>query len=634
MQRFNIWQNQIIINWDSVAPEGLTREEVISNPGVLEYYWEHLGRYVKYIQKRDSFFISLSKQNLQRLKKQFPSIELGHGADLLNNLKLKLASFNQTIDAAKTIKTAPELSYPPYKVSPLAEYQHRGTSLLTHAKAVPLFADCGVGKTFMVLCSTEEQIRLGYIQPGKTLICGKLATLRHGWLEDAKKFTNLKVNVLWTGSSYKRKEKILAMLEDPADVYVINHEGVRVFEDALVAKQFQKVVIDESTVLKCFRGTIRGKNGREGAKDMKGASFGRAVLNVAEHAEWRVIMSGTPAPNDPSDLWGQFKFLDPNGFILEPAYKDFQKTFMSQTFYGDRHDPKTPSSWSTTATGRKMVADLVQPLTFRVKIRDHLLDLPEKTVQKRVAGLEGDQEQHYKKMIKSFYTVICGKDGSEQEVTARIKLSCLQKLRQLTGGFVIDDQERAHALESNPKLELLDGLLEDEIDKDNKVVIFAQYQWEIKLLEDRYKGYGTVTVYGDNGGAKNDANLGKFLHDPSVRIIILHPKSAGHGVTLTNAHYLIFYSVSYSAEEDYQCVKRIERASQKNAMFVYYLLVQDTVDEIIYDVIQKKLANQSALIDPDGESKDIDDVWEKLVTDISKKGEQAKSGKNKTPRNT
>ena len=61
----------------------------------------------------------------------------------------------------------------------------------------PLFADCGMGKTYMVLVSTEMQIKTGVVARGKTLVVGKLLTLEDGCLGDCKKFTDLTATILW-----------------------------------------------------------------------------------------------------------------------------------------------------------------------------------------------------------------------------------------------------------------------------------------------------------------------------------------------------------------------------------------------------------------------------------------------------
>ena len=579
--------------------------------------WPHLKGHCSYNKKMHKFVMFFSKQNLIRIKAQFGAIPVISGYDRIKELKEK-QSFMVAMRAFGERVKKGELGdlKIDYKLPPLAPYQHIGVALLSQIPSVPLFADCGMGKTFMVLVSTEHQIKTGQLARGKTLICGKLATLETGWAADTEKFTDLKVNVLWAPPGKTRKEKILAKLNEEADLYVINHEGVKVFMEELAAKRFEKVVIDESTILKSFTG-IHSR--------ISGGVLGKAIVTVAEHAKWRVIMSGTPAPNGPEDLWGQFHFLDPDGLLLEAGFKDFRQNYMEQIFFGrlkkdeygnpipgEPENPNTPSKWVISKGTEEIIHSIIDPYIYRVRIRDHLKDLPAKTVIQRQIPMTPSQQKVYDKVQKELWVFL-----EDKKVSTENALTELIKLRQVTGGFLIADDGEAQPLEDNPKLDMMDQLLEEEIDQTNKVVIFAQYKWEIETLESRYKKYGTVTVYGGNTGNKNLKNLKTFMEVPECRIIILHPRSAAHGITLTMAHYMIFYSISYSSEENYQSVARIERASQKNPMFVYYLLAKAkkgfSIDEIIYRVLHSKQKNQEALLDmKQGEvDTDILNSWKK-----------------------
>jgi SNF2 family DNA or RNA helicase len=588
---FFVFKDCVAVKWGGLLPPGAP--PIYSSPADVLPYFEHIAPVARYNEKMNAFLMSLSAQNLVRLKKQFGDLRCTSGETLIHKLRADWKAFHDLKNSAIKIKAAVIEDLPPinYKVPPLAGYQHQGTVLLTQIKRTPLFADCGMGKCFMTLVSSEQHILQGVVARGKTLICGKIATLHSGWLEDAKKFTNLKVVCLWITGSYKRKEKILALLEEEADVYLINHEAVKIYEKELCAKRFEKVIIDESTVLKSFR------SDREG---VKGGSFGRSIMAVAEHADWRVIMSGTPAPNGPEDLWGQFKFLDPNGFLLQPKFHDFKKTYMEEVVFGKKSDPNAPRTWAMRPESTPLISDLVNPLAFRVRIRDHLHDLPPKTVMTRALFMTIEQEKHYKELAETFLTTI-----DDEKITVSVALSLFGKFRQITGGFLYDVEKNAHLLtKSNPKLEALDDLLYDEIAPDAKVVIFAQFEHEFKTLIERYKDCNPVSVYGGNSSKTNVESIDRFIKDPSVRLIFLHPKSAAHGITLTVAHYMVFYSISFSAEEDYQAVARIERASQKNAMFVYYLLCKGTIDDYMYKTIRTKTADQAKLID--GKDADVE----------------------------
>lgn len=545
-----------------------------------------LAPFARYNQKVHGYLLAFSKQNLQRIFKIYPSIDIKN-YDRIEDLKRKQQELIDIKEKVKFIKVSTEMPVIDLKMPPLGDYQRRGVWFLLENKKSALFADCGVGKTFMTLVSTEMQMKAGLIERGKVLVCGKLATLETGWMEDTKKFTDLTAQLLWLPATSKRKEKLTRLLNYDADLYIINHEGVLVLEEELCAKNFQKVIIDESTILKSYHGDFT----RDGGK------FGKAIMNVAKNSKWKVIMSGTPAPNGPEDLWGQFKFLDPEGLLLEASYNDFKAAYMDEIVFG-RNRMDAPKKYVFKKEYLPFIGDLVNSIAYQVKIRDHLHDLPAKTVISRKVPMSKEQHEHYLKMRDNLSTVL-----NDEFVAVDVKLAQLVKLRQITGGFLIDQKEEAHEIKGSTKLDAMDSLME-EIGNE-KVVVYAQYRWEIKTLAERYKNRGVVTVYGDNKSEDNLSNIKKFIQDPNTKVIILHPKSAAHGVTFTVAHYMIFYSVSYSAEDDYQCVARIERAGQKHPIFVYYLLSKfdsnsdehkETIDEVIYRALRIKGKNQDHLL--------------------------------------
>jgi SNF2 family DNA or RNA helicase len=597
MNSIVVWNNKILLKWDKKIPEH-AKPNSIHTPDDIIYWWEHLDGFTSFAKRSGMYTMSFSRQNISRLKKQFGVFQIERGQEEIRSLVDKVKLFDELVKKAEMIKALPAEQLPQYqyKVPPLGEFQHREVVFLVEMPLSPIFADCGTGKTFCVLCSTEQQIKQRLITPGKTLICGKLATLESGWLEDAANFTNLKVVSLWLPQSSKRKEKILERLNEPADAYVINHDGVRVFEEALLAKRFEKVVVDESTILKGFHGMDA---------HIKGGAFGRSLVRISQYAKYKVIMSGTPAPNGPIDLWGQMHFLDQDGLLLDPVFNDFRndnyfKVDLRREEDRYREDgryrpmgPKTPKKWELKQGALARVSNLVTPLSYRVKIRDHIKDLPELSIMKRQIELTAEQRKHYDDMENRLCVEI-----DQERIAVPIILTKLMKLRQITGGFIIDNEGKSHQLESNPKVEELDSLLEEEIDPNDKVVIYAQYKWEIEMIESRYKHFKIVPVYGENYSRENLDNIDRFRKDPECRLIVLHPKCAAHGVTFTMAHYMIFYSIDYSAENNYQCVKRIERAGQKEPMFVYYLLGRKSIDQTIYDALKVKEHIQSQIIDP------------------------------------
>jgi len=609
---FFVWKDVIVLK------PGATL--IPDESGLNDY--PDLAPFGRYNKKFQGFLFAFSVGNLKRIHSSLGKIKVTGGQKQIEELREEYKQFQLHEKRAVEIKTLPIESLPKinYKMPPLGDYQHREVIYLCEVPEGPLFADCGLGKTFCVLVSTEEQFRRGIVRRGKVLIAAKLATLFGNWMEDAEKFTDLKVNCLWAPTGKKKRDLILKKLEEDADVYLINHDGIRVYEDELAEKGFEKIVVDESTILKSFRSE----------KAQKGGAFGKALMNVARNARWRVVMSGTPAPNGVHDLWGQFKFIDPRGFKLEPSFYDFRQLYMEEVKFGrdqivsaqegetsDKSIIKAPSTWRPTRDGTAEVSRLIKDLTFRVRMEDHLKDLPPKTTMKRIIDMSIEQDEHYRRLAEEFFTVIGG-----ETVTVSMKLTLMGKFRQVTGGFLYDALKTAHPIEgTNPKFFEMDSILEDEIGR-KKVIVFAQYEYEIEALRSRYKDRNPLTVYGGNSSKVNLENLDRFKNDPDVLMLILHPRSAAHGVNLTNAHYMIFYSMSFSAEEDYQAVKRIERAGQKSAMFVYYLLCEDSIDEYIFKVVQDKHKDQAALIDEGkvvSESTATEELWNDMTGHLTSK---------------
>lgn len=596
----DIFDNKIFITWNKVLPEKMRAKLQPGESYFLDSvpeYWTNLAGHTRYDRVSGKFTMSLSVQNLNRIEREFGEVNIRNGCNEYLKLIEKHDEFKKTLKTLAACKNLPIEQLPKYnfKMPPLAEYQHRGVAMLANVPEMAMFADCGLGKTYCVINACQIHKDKNVVS-GPTLIIAKLTTVKSGWLEDIKKFSNLDAVILWEKlSNKKRKDIIRQRLSEQHDLYIINHDGVRLFEEELKAKNFEKVVIDESTVLKNFHNKLKAKE-----------AFGKAVCNVSEYAKWRVIMTGTPMPNTPENLWGQFYFLNRNGFFLDKSFYDFQQEFMEKIDLRPGHarydrqgrfiplKPRDPSRWMPRKSASEALKSFVSNCSFRVRMKDHLKDMPPLTAIVRDIEMSPEQERHYKTMKDELRVVI-----DDERLTVNTKLTQIMKLRQITGGFVIDQSQETHEIPDNPKLEELDSIIETEIPEGEKFIIFAQYRYEIETLINRYKHLGVTSVYGGNASNKNLDNIDLFLKDPSIRCIILHPASAAHGITFTNSHFMIFYSIDHSAELNYQAVKRIERNGQKHPMVVWYLLCDDSIDKSIYTVIKRKLANQAACIDGD-----------------------------------
>lgn len=380
-----------------------------------------------------------------------------------------------------------------------------------------------------------------------------------------------------------RSENIRALIQsDEHDIHIINHEGLVLFADELAERGYDYIAVDESTVI----------------KNSKSKTF-EAALRVGYHSKYRRILTGTPSPLGPHDLWAQFYFLD-FGVTLGPDYREFLAKHFNVIKLGS-HERGTYSGEKILVRkdGEKglqgtleWVETRLQNRIFRCRLRD-CIDLPEKFERVLDVYLEGDLRKHYEQMEEELRVEL-----QDKEVEVTTDLAKILKLRQITSGFIINKEKSVISLaEKNPKLEVLKTFLEEI--PDEKAVIFATYREEIRMLLELF-GKKAVAIYG-GASATDKLSAGKlFINDPNIQYVICQPQSAAYGVNgLTVARYLIFYSMENRADLRYQAIKRIERTGQTRNQYIISLMARDTIDEVIYRSNDKKDALQQKTIDFD-----------------------------------
>lgn len=541
----------------------------------------------------------------------------------------------------------------PFKIKPF-KHQLLGINLMVHFERLAIFADCGTGKTFMSLLLAEYLYKLN---PNiKILVAGKLMTLYSGWVNDSKQFTEIPYEVLWTPTSkneknfngepivvknhgpkptntpktikakkisttiyvdkktnaqvvidlkknspemkkYLKYEKIVSVvngqmygdeiwipishkskrteeietkiISSKANLHIINHTGLIKFSEVLTQKQYDVIILDESTVIK-----------------NSDSEMFHAMIKIAEKSRYRYILSGTPAPNSPFDLWSQFYLLD-NGIALGSDYKRFLKNHFDEKIvqFGKISVKKFVPKKNTFSYIQQRTADR----QYRISLRD-CVDMPEKTVKSIDVYLSNEQQKTYEKMKKKLIAEIQG-----SEIKASTTLVKIMKLRQITGGFAVDSEGKEIAFKDNAKLSAILEFIDDLPDEE-QIVIFAVYTWEIRTLLSKIKN--SCAIYGDLSAKEKIKSIDDFK-SKKKKVIICQPQSAAHGITFTNSRYLLFYSIDYSAENNYQAIKRIERISQDKKMFIYYFIAKGTIDELVYKALNKKKDNQQVLIDND-----------------------------------
>ena len=397
---------------------------------------------------------------------------------------------------------------------------------------------------------------------------------------------------------------IRAQLINPEyDLFLINHDGVRIYEEILKDHKFEWVVIDESTKIKSSTSQVW-----------------KSHVDISWKCKRRAILSGTPNPNGFKDLWAQYYFLD-RGMTIEPKIKDFLYEYFKPIQIGNFYNQKKQSKVAAIdyvirdENKKKELIDRVRSVGIFLEQRD-CIDLPPRTDLKRIVYMTNEQEAAYDEMSKTLIAELVDlQKGQSVRAEAVNVLSKIMKLRQITGGFLVNKEGEEVQISNNPKLEELADFIEELGEK--KCVVAAQFTKEIEIINSKFAGMNCMRIDGSVSAEKRADVVRSFQNDLTKRVVVLQPAAAAHGITLTAASHLVFFSLDYNFEFYYQTAKRIERIGQKWPIFIVHLLArfQDgspTIDEDLLDVLENKSKDRSALFNPSN----IGDLAEMLTERI------------------
>lgn len=429
-------------------------------------------------------------------------------------------------------KTKEFINYPVSEF--LRSYQKDIVLNSLNNKSFGIFADTGLGKTIIGL-----EIANNF---NKSLIVCPLNIINTAWIEDCNKFyPNKKIVSLWD----KNKNNRIKTLNEEADIYVINFEGIKLIYNELTNKNFDCCIIDESSKMRNLKSQVTS-----------------SLLNLKENIDRRYILSGCPTPNHNSEIFPQMKFINEDIFGIN--YYGFLAKYFSQ-------DMKNPHRWFQTDENKEKYFDRLREQSIFIKKED-CIELPEKTFMTRVFNLSTEQQLIYDNFIQDIKDNI--NVWSKFEFTAK-----LMKLRQITSGFIIGKDKRISEFKDNKKVELSN--IFDELG-DKQSITWCQFNYEINDLASKFNGVGLTSKTSNRDQIIKDFKSGK------IKRLFVHPKLLGMGVTFTNCSYNIYYSLSFSYEEFKQSQDRIHRIGQVNKCTYIILQAENTIDEKIYKCLQRK----------------------------------------------
>jgi SNF2 family DNA or RNA helicase len=186
-------------------------------------------------------------------------------------------------------------------------------------------------------------------------------------------------------------------------------------------------------------------------------------------------------------------------------------------------------------------------------------------------------------------------EAAGEEISAVNAAASMNKLLQISGGAVYTDKHDVVEFDISPRLKELKDVIDET---SNKVVVFVPFLHTIDVVAKSLQEHGITSdvIKGSVSATNRSEIIGRFQTQTDPRVLIVQPQSASHGVTLTAADTVVFWSPVMSVETYLQCIARIDRVGQKSKMTVVHLQGSD-VERKVYSMLQGKVDSHMKLVD-------------------------------------
>lgn len=438
----------------------------------------------------------------------------------------------------------------------LTPYEHQKitSGFLTLNPKAFCFNEQGTGKTASVIWAADYLMKIGKVK--RVLVLCPLSIMKSAWQQDLFKFAMHRSCSVAHGSSDARRKIIKAN----SDFVIINFDGLAVVKDEIMAGGFDMIVVDEANAYKNPM-TTRWK-----------------ILNeVAKNVPYLWMLTGTPAAQSPMDAYGLAKLVAPDN--VPKYYGSFRDRVMYKI---------SNFKWIPKPTAKETVFDALQP-AIRFE-KDQCLDLPPLTYIERSAPLTKMQIGFYK-LLKAEMSF----EAAGEEVIAQNAATQINKLLQISGGAVYTDTREIVEFDVSNRLNVVLEVVEES---SHKVLIFVPFTHTIALLERALNkaGITTAVINGKVSVNKRTEIVTDFQSSPTVRVLIIQPQAASHGLTLTAANTIIWYAPVTSVETYLQANARINRPGQHNPMTIVHIQGSE-VEAKLYNMLQNNVLNHEKIIE-------------------------------------
>lgn len=481
----------------------------------------------------------------------------------------------EKLEALNSVESLPELELPAGLEASLRSYQLEGYRWLCFLQRNGfggcLADDMGLGKTLQAIAvllrsqvsgslvtngnpvqlSGTGQFSLFADTPAKlTSLIVVPASLLDNWLRECRRFApGLKV-LMHVGNQRNRELTNFSYY----DLVISTYHTVRQDSLQLSGFGFHYIILDESQMIK-----------------NPSSKLYNAIVGL--HCDHRLVLTGTPIENSLTDLWSQINFVNP-GLLGTLGF--FKRSFVQ------------PIEKKGDEEREEKLKELINPFILRRTKLDVARELPPLYEQVRYVNMTESQGRIYeeeKSQVRNALLENLGDIGLEQ--SSIMVLQALTRLRQIANHPDLVDEYEG---EDSGKFTEVCRDIESVISEGHKVLLFSSFVKHLELFRARFEegGIGYAYLTGSRNQKQRKEAIHDFQHNADCRLFLISLKAGGVGLNLTAADYVFILDPWWNPAAEMQALNRAHRIGQENRVFVYRFISNDSIEEKIHSLQQRK----------------------------------------------
>ncbi|KAH8946918.1 hypothetical protein BDL97_11G012600 [Sphagnum fallax] len=439
--------------------------------------------------------------------------------------------------------------------SQLLPFQHEGVRFALKRGGRVLIADeMGLGKTLQaiaVVSCLETEWPVLIVVP---------SSLRLQWAASLQQWLHVRpvdITVVMSQSCGSNREGfnlVQSAGKQPVRLdglfNIVSYDLVTKLSQAIGEASFKIIIADESHYLK--NGLAKRTN---------------ACVPLLQKAKYAILLTGTPALSRPIELFKQLEALQP-------------VTYKSLHEYGNRYCIGGNFGVYQGSSNLQELHGLVKATVMirRLK-RDVLSQLPQKRRQQVFIALDDKGIKQMRALFHELESIRRAIKATSEDEFERLKYSEKQLVNKIYTDSAV------------AKLPAVQDYLTTLLEADCKFLIFAHHQTMLDGIEEvlMKKKVGHIRIDGGTPQSARQALVTRFQETDSVRAAVLGIRAAGVGLTLTAASTVVFAEMSWTPGDLIQAEDRVHRIGQASSVNVYYLHAHDTIDDIIWSLMDERM---------------------------------------------